>query len=115
MLEQGRSSLISLSSAPRPEAATTLPAGARLLLYTDGLIERRTTSIDAGLQRLAEAASRHRGGRLEGFCDAVLAEMLADEATIDDVALLCVELLERRARAACLGPRRDPARLQRAP
>lgn len=93
LLDQGRSSLVSVSDAPRAEATTTLPAGARLLLYTDGLIERRTTSIDAGLRRLAEAAARHRGSHLEDFCDAVLAEMLADEGTIDDVALLCVELL----------------------
>ena len=34
-----------------------LAPGARLILYTDGLVERRTESIDVSLQRLAEVAS----------------------------------------------------------
>ena len=39
------------------------PTGSTLLLYTDGLIERRTESIDVGLERLAAARGRPPTGR----------------------------------------------------
>lgn len=92
-LDEGRSPLLAATSRTRPEAMTTLPIRARLLLYTDGLIERRTSSLDAGFQRLADAARSQRGLELEDFCDAVLAEMLSHEPTADDVAILCLERL----------------------
>ena len=53
-------------SARRP---ATLPAGASLLLYTDGLVERRDEPLERRLDELAEAAGRAEGG-LEGLCDA---------------------------------------------
>ncbi len=40
---------------PRPEASTVFSPGATLVLYTDGLIERRREDIDVGLRRLAES------------------------------------------------------------
>jgi GAF domain-containing protein len=92
-LEHGRSPLISAGHEVRGEAVARLPAGARLVVFTDGLVERRTASIDAGLQRLDDAARRHRECAIEELCDALLADMLADEPTRDDTALLCIELL----------------------
>ena len=47
-------------------------ADASLLLYTDGLVERRDEPLERRLDALAEAADRAEGG-LEGLCDAVLA------------------------------------------
>jgi serine phosphatase RsbU (regulator of sigma subunit) len=92
-LDEGRSPLLAAANGRRPEAVTALPVRARLLLYTDGLIERRTSSLDVGFQRLADAARSQRGLELEDFCDAVLAEMLSHEPIADDVAILCVERL----------------------
>jgi serine phosphatase RsbU (regulator of sigma subunit) len=92
-LDEGRSPLLATASGRRREAMTTLPSRARLLMYTDGLIERRTSSLDAGFQRLTDAARSRRDLELEDFCDAVLAEMLSHEPTADDVAILCVERL----------------------
>ncbi|MGW2383375.1 SpoIIE family protein phosphatase [Streptomyces sp. NPDC001658] len=41
------------------EAECHLQPGDRLILYTDGLVERPTEGIDSGLERLAEAALTH--------------------------------------------------------
>jgi serine phosphatase RsbU (regulator of sigma subunit)/anti-sigma regulatory factor (Ser/Thr protein kinase) len=69
------------------------PTGSRLLLYTDGLIERRNESIDAGLQRLiaaAQAATRHPDTSL---ADDVYRALLDETPLEDDVALLAIEAL----------------------
>ena len=39
-------------TARRPESVVDVPAGSTVLLYTDGLIERRGSSIDEGIDRL---------------------------------------------------------------
>jgi len=46
----------------RTEARVRLSPGDRIVLYTDGLIERRDRSLDAGLALLAETAAK--GSRL---------------------------------------------------
>jgi serine phosphatase RsbU (regulator of sigma subunit) len=75
---------------PRLEARGHLPDGGRLLLYTDGLIERRDASLDDGLARLVTALARHSGKAIEPMCDALLADMLPETSGNDDAALLCV-------------------------
>ncbi len=74
--------------APRSDHGTVLQAGDTLLLYTDGLVERRGTDIDAGFARLVTAAGRHAGLPLAEFCDRIVDEMAA--AGDDDVALLAL-------------------------
>ncbi|MEA2419762.1 MAG: hypothetical protein QOE60_1968 [Thermoleophilaceae bacterium] len=71
------------------EATAVLPADASLLLYTDGLVERRNEPLEQRLDALAETADRAEGG-LEGLCDAVLAGVLGQREPGDDVALLAV-------------------------
>jgi PAS domain S-box-containing protein len=72
------------------EATATLPPGAALLLYTDGLVERRDEPLEQRLDALAEAAGGAEDG-LEGLCDAVLAGVIGPESVpSDDVALLAV-------------------------
>jgi PAS domain S-box-containing protein len=71
------------------EATAVLPRGAALLLYTDGLVERRGEPLENRLDALADAADRADPG-LEGLCDVVLAGVLGDSRPADDVALLAV-------------------------
>ncbi|MGY1856120.1 SpoIIE family protein phosphatase [Modestobacter sp. SYSU DS0290] len=73
----------------RGEELTELPPGSTLLLFTDGLFERRTSDLDAGRERLRTAVSRLAGESLERLCDELLEELLADGAE-DDVAVLAV-------------------------
>ncbi|MGV4980683.1 SpoIIE family protein phosphatase [Streptomyces sp. NRAIS4] len=71
-------------------AELRLEPGDRLLLYTDGLVERPGESLDTGLDRLAEAVRAHGRGDY-GSVDALLATMLADERR-DDVCVLDIRM-----------------------
>ncbi|WP_327290062.1 SpoIIE family protein phosphatase [Streptomyces sp. NBC_01198] len=62
-------------------------AGDTLLLYTDGLIERRTEDIDVSLARLAGLELPHAAGPLEPLL-ARIVQRLAPAVAEDDVALL---------------------------
>jgi PAS domain S-box-containing protein len=77
----------------RTEHTFTLTAGATLLLYTDGLIERRDQPLDEGLgllhQRLTGLATR--SVTLDELCDDLLAHLLPPHPQ-DDVALIAVRL-----------------------
>ncbi|KAB1145346.1 SpoIIE family protein phosphatase [Streptomyces luteolifulvus] len=77
---------------PRVQAATTFTDGATLVLYTDGLIERRHEDIDTGLARLAGSLTRHRAAEPERLADAVLLELLPSGGATDDTALIVVRL-----------------------
>lgn len=68
-------------------AQTELAPGAVAVLYTDGLIERRDETIDAGVARLS-AALAASPEPVDELCDAVLATMLTDRDGPDDVAIL---------------------------
>jgi serine phosphatase RsbU (regulator of sigma subunit)/PAS domain-containing protein len=59
-------------------------------LYSDGLIERRGENLDVGLARLAEQATRIRGGHagVQDICDALTAAMVDGRALGDDLCLL---------------------------
>jgi serine phosphatase RsbU (regulator of sigma subunit) len=72
-------------TAERPTTHTRLPDGATLLLYTDGLVESRTRSLDDGMTRLRQHATTHRHLPLRQLC-AKLARDLGD--TRDDITLI---------------------------
>jgi PAS domain S-box-containing protein len=80
-------------STRRVESVVTLDRGATLLLYTDGLVERRGQNLDAGIAKLRDTLSELAGDdpTLDELCNAVLARMFPDRAD-DDVALLAVRL-----------------------
>ncbi|MFF3712906.1 PP2C family protein-serine/threonine phosphatase [Streptomyces phaeochromogenes] len=77
---------------PRAQARTPFAEGATLVLYTDGLIERRTEDIDTGLARLADALTRHRRLDPEALADALLADLLPSNGNTDDTALVVIPL-----------------------
>ncbi|MEV7379634.1 SpoIIE family protein phosphatase [Streptomyces lydicus] len=76
----------------RPEARVPFTDDAVLVLYTDGLIERRREDIDVGLARLAGSLARHRGADAETLADALLAELLPPGGATDDTALVVIRL-----------------------
>ncbi|HEY7344942.1 MAG TPA: SpoIIE family protein phosphatase [Gaiella sp.] len=73
----------------RADAVDRLDEGETLVLYTDGLVERRSESIDVGLERLARAALLSGGSpatHADDLCDALLGREEQD----DDVCVLTV-------------------------
>ncbi|MFD3471434.1 SpoIIE family protein phosphatase [Streptomyces sp. NPDC058682] len=67
----------------RTEARRDLPAGSTLLLYTDGLIERRGHDIDASIAQLVSLLARH-GNRPLAELLRRISSRLADPAPGDD-------------------------------
>ncbi|MFF4763831.1 PP2C family protein-serine/threonine phosphatase [Streptomyces sp. NPDC001292] len=65
-----------------------LPPGSTLLLFTDGLVERRDQEIDTGLGDLAEQAARLATAPLEELCDTLTSR--SRQVFDDDVALLAL-------------------------
>ena len=69
----------------------SIEPGAALVLYTDGLIERRTDSIERGLGRVQSACS-DAPPEPESLCDHILDALLGRGANEDDVAVVAVTL-----------------------
>lgn len=77
---------------PRHTCAVTLPPGHSLLLYTDGLVERRGESLTVGLDRLCRSV---RPGSAEAACATVMSELVGSAVAEDDTAVLMVAHLDR--------------------
>ena len=77
---------------PRPQARLAYTPGDTLVLYTDGLIERRDEDIDASLARLTDALSRYSRLSPERLADALLARLGVSGGARDDIALVVVRL-----------------------
>lgn len=72
----------------RPEASFTMPAGSTLLLYTDGLVERRRVLLEEGISRAAALLEEQRASPLEELADHIMSQMAPSSGYQDDVALL---------------------------
>ena len=79
-----------VAAPPRaPSSKLAFPPGATLVLYSDGLVERRARPIDECIAHLVEVASS-APEEVEAFADHVIEAMLDGTAPADDVALLVV-------------------------
>jgi serine phosphatase RsbU (regulator of sigma subunit)/anti-sigma regulatory factor (Ser/Thr protein kinase) len=96
----GTNELLDVSPAPPlgvgtgPIQSRTLPVadGSLLVLYTDGLVEKRSRDIDEGLARLQSIFTPDTVDLpLEDLCKATLAGVYADEQR-DDIAVLIARL-----------------------
>lgn len=75
-------------NAPRPaDLEFIMPKGGTLVLYTDGLVERRDADIDVGLDALAECATTI-GPSLDAFCQRLLIRMSGADQPADDIAVV---------------------------
>ncbi len=92
-LEGGRSTpLYGRPHPDRPESSFVLEAGALLVLYSDGLVERRREPLGVGLGRLEQAVRKWRDEPVRDLCDRLVAELGVEAARFDDVVILCLRL-----------------------
>ncbi|HWB87956.1 MAG TPA: SpoIIE family protein phosphatase [Acidimicrobiia bacterium] len=82
------------SDEPRPEATTILEQGSLLLLYSDGLVERRGESLEAGLDRLERMTSGFRHLTPREICDRLVSSMGLDTTREDDVVVIAIKVEE---------------------
>jgi sigma-B regulation protein RsbU (phosphoserine phosphatase) len=91
LLEDGHAPILGVDPAlTRETASITLPAGATLLLYTDGLIERPGEDIGRGLTRLRQHAAALAREPLTVFRDELLTRLGDDQH--DDIAILTLRI-----------------------
>ncbi|HYW29094.1 MAG TPA: SpoIIE family protein phosphatase, partial [Gaiellales bacterium] len=69
---------------------TALPPASLVLVYTDGLVERRGEPLDAGLERLERLACANAHLPVGQLCDAVIDGMRPDDGFDDDIALVAL-------------------------
>ncbi|GGQ80194.1 histidine kinase [Streptomyces flaveolus] len=89
LLDEGRS--VPLAVRPgrhRPEGSCTVPARATLLLYTDGLVERRRRPLTAGIDQASEAVQAGRNATVDDLATQVMTRLAPTDGYDDDVALL---------------------------
>ncbi|MET8405828.1 SpoIIE family protein phosphatase [Streptomyces sp900116325] len=77
---------------PRPQANAPYTPGDTLILYTDGLIERRGEDIDAGLTRLTSTLATCTGLSAEHLAEALLTRLSLTSGANDDIAMVVVRL-----------------------
>ncbi|WP_233157890.1 SpoIIE family protein phosphatase [Actinokineospora bangkokensis] len=73
---------------PRPAARVVLPPRSTLLLYTDGLVERRRSPLDEGIARAGDLVAAGRAESPEELADRLMSRLAPADGYEDDVALL---------------------------
>ena len=92
----------------RRDSVITLDRGTTVLLYTDGLIERRDAVLDDGMDRLRAAAAELADRPLDELCDELI-DRLVEGTPQDDVALVAIRLHRQdRPRPDEAGPAQVP-------
>lgn len=89
VLEGGRAVPLATFDTPRrPEATTALSPGATLVLFTDGLVERRGHDIEDNFTHIAEVLAETGGELPREVADTVLSRLRPDAGYDDDVAMV---------------------------
>jgi serine phosphatase RsbU (regulator of sigma subunit)/anti-sigma regulatory factor (Ser/Thr protein kinase) len=96
-----------LGTVPYPgyvEREHRLDGGDTVVFYTDGLVERRGESLDAGLDRLRDAARGVHGA--EALCRTLARELVPREGVPDDIAIVALHCEPVPERLALMLPAR---------
>jgi len=93
-LEGGHGPVLGMRGRPPyTEGTIVVRPGATLLLYTDGLVERRGELLDTGLERLRTAAEELADAPPDQLVDGLLDRLGGQTVHPDDIAVVAVRLL----------------------
>ena len=84
--------LLGLGIRDRPEQVISFAPGGCLVLFTDGLFERRDQGIDAGIAWLADVLKTARPTDPQQLCDILVRQSVSRNGRDDDTAVLCAFL-----------------------
>lgn len=92
MLDEARGHLLGFGPGNRPEQTVTFASGSSLVLFTDGLVERRDEVIDSGFARLGAALTAAATRDPAILCEVLIEQSLPPTGRSDDTAILCAFL-----------------------
>ena len=91
-LDEASGVLLGLETRDRPERVVRFAPGSSLVLFTDGLIERRDLGVDAGIAWLADELKKELPADPAELCDTLVRQSVARNGRDDDTAVLCAYL-----------------------
>lgn len=93
-LDQGQNPPLTGTGMANRTASVEFEAGSTLLLYSDGLIERRGESLSAGMDRLESLSSRLTYRPANAMCDELFAQLTPAGDRMDDAVVLVMRLID---------------------
>lgn len=87
-LDQGQTEPLHGEVTRRREASVALAPGSSLILYSDGLVERRGESLAVGLERLERVASKLAEDQPHAVCDELFQSLVPGPSQDDDIVVL---------------------------
>jgi anti-sigma regulatory factor (Ser/Thr protein kinase) len=110
LIEEGRGPpLGAVADSVYRETSGVVAPGSTLLLYTDGLVERRDMWLDEGMERLVSECSAASGAAPDALLERLLGALVPSGGSHDDVAALAVQLTPLTADRLALRLPADPA------
>lgn len=79
-----------LGRTDRRSGTIDLEPGSVVVLYSDGLVERRNERLDHGITRLEQMVRNHADLSLDALADRLVTEYSAGASTTDDIVVLCL-------------------------
>jgi anti-anti-sigma factor len=92
-LNEAHSPPLGVTVGSSTDIVVPIGPGATLVFYTDGLVEPRNSSIQAGMESLRVAVEGYTGD-LDSLCDQRILSPPRPESPQDDVAVLAIRLAE---------------------
>ena len=83
--------------APRRSTSVPFPVGSIVVLYTDGLVERRNEVIDTGMERLVALVDDLREEPTETLCGELIDRLVDPSTQSDDATVLAARLCSDRS------------------
>ena len=91
-LDDANAPMIGLASTRRIARTMPFPAGSRLVMFTDGLVERHDRPFDIGIDQIVDLLSVLPSGLTTSeVTDALLDALFAGAAAEDDIAVVAVQ------------------------
>ena len=91
-LDDANAPMIGLTSTRRVASTVPFPAGSRLVMFTDGLVERHDRPFDVGIDQIVELLSILPSLLTPTeVTDAIVDSLLAGAAATDDIAVVAIQ------------------------